>query len=97
MGVDIPKIDKKIESNYNIEQKDSSINNGGNTSYYDIPEHAKNVQDLIEHFGMNFAQGNILKAAYCLTSNRHNGTNYERELNKIIWFCKRELSRTKQN
>ena len=82
MGVDIPKIDKNYKQN---NQKDSSINNGGNTSY------------LMEHFSMNFAQGNILKAAYCLTSNRHNGTNYERELNKIIWFCKRELSRIKQN
>lgn len=97
MTIDMTKLNKNHNIEHDVKQKDSSINNGGNTSYYDIPEHAKNVQDLIEYFEMNFAQGNILKAAYCLTSNRHDGTNYERELNKIIWFCKRELSRIKQS
>ena len=38
---------------------------------------------------MNFAQGNIFKAIY-----RDKG-NYEYDLNKIIWFSKRELRRIK--
>ena len=68
MTIDMTKLNKNHNIEHDVKQKDSSINNGGNTSYYDIPEHAKNVQDLIEYFEMNFAQGNILKAAYCLTS-----------------------------
>lgn len=66
-------------------------NNGGNTDYYKIQPDWKMAQDIIESRGMNFAQGNILKAAFCFNTPRHSGTNYERELNKIIWFCEREL------
>ena len=70
-------------------------NNGGSTNYYKIKSEWKDVQDVIEERNMNFAQGNILKAAWCLGTTRHKGTNYERELNKIIWFCERELARLK--
>ena len=70
-------------------------NNGGSTNYYKIKSEWKDLQDVIEERNMNFAQGNILKAAWCLGSKRHEGTNYERELNKIIWFCERELARLK--
>lgn len=82
--------DEKIQ---NFDSLDSSKNNGGSTDYYDFPENAKCVMDLIEIFGMNFSQGNILKSAYCLNRGRHDGTNMERELNKIIFFAKRELER----
>lgn len=70
-----------------------SKNNGGTTDYYQIKPQWKQAQDIIEERNMNFAQGNILKAAFCFNTERHTGTNYERELNKIIWFCNRELSR----
>ena len=82
--------DEKIQ---NFDSLDNSKNNGGSTDYYDFPENAKCVMDLIEIFGMNFSQGNILKSAYCLNRGRHDGTNMERELNKIIFFAKRELER----
>ena len=59
-------------------------NNGGETDYYDIPEGATTLQDLIEHKNMNFAQGNIFKAAYRLGEK---GTIYD--LNKIIYFAER--------
>ena len=72
-----------------------SENNGGSTNYYKIKSEWKDIQDVIEERNMNFAQGNILKAAWCLGTTRHKGTNYERELNKIIWFCERELARLK--
>lgn len=89
------KISKKFndEKIQNFDSLDSSKNNGGSTDYYDFPENAKCVMDLIEIFGMNFSQGNILKSAYCLNRGRHDGTNMERELNKIIFFAKRELER----
>ena len=68
-------------------------NNGGKTDYYKINPKWKMVQDIIETRNMNFSQGNILKAAFCFNTERHSGTDYERELNKIIWFCKREKKR----
>lgn len=91
--IDYFKEFEKIQNTEKIQDFDSSKNNGGSTDYYDFPENAKCVMDLIEIFGMNFSQGNILKSAYCLNRGRHDGTNMERELNKIIFFAKRELER----
>ena len=71
----------------------NSANNGGTTDYYQIQPNWKQAQDIIEARDMNFSQGNILKAAFCFNTPRHSGTDYERELNKIIWFAQRELER----
>ena len=71
------------------------INNGGSTpSQYALPEDAKELQDLIEHRGMNFAVGNIFKACYRL--GEKDGVTAEYDLNKIIWFAQRELARIKK-
>ena len=72
---------------------DKSHNNGGSTDYYDFPKEVRCVQDLIEFREMNYAQGNICKAACTFNVGRHESTNYERELNKIIWFANRELAK----
>lgn len=80
-----------------LKQKGFKMVEGSDTPYYDIPQNAKNVQDIIEHFEMNFAQGNILKSIWCCNIGRHSGTDYERDLNKIIWFANRELKRIKAN
>jgi len=71
-------------------------NNGGSTDYYKIERSWKGCQDIIEVRSMNFAQGNIFKVAFCFNIPRHHGTNLERDLNKIIWFAKRELKRLKK-
>jgi hypothetical protein len=42
---------------------------------------------------MNFSQGNIFKAAFTFNVGRHDGTDYQRELKKIIFFANRELKR----
>lgn len=70
-------------------------NNGGSTDYYGIPSHAFTLQDLIEFKHMNFAQGNIFKAVYRLNDTHHSDTI--RDLNKIIWFAQRELSRLQKD
>lgn len=72
-------------------------NNGGDTEYYDFDPSWKGCQDIIEARTMNFAQGNILKSAFCFNTFRHKGTSYERELNKIIWFATRELTNLKED
>jgi len=73
----------------------NSKNNGGETDYYAINPEWKTFQDVIEDREMNYAQGNIFKVACTFNIGRHEGTDYERDLNKIIWFAKRELSRIK--
>ena len=82
-----------------------SKNNGGETDYYKLPvprDETGNLQDyvmaqdLIEHRDMNYAQGNIAKVAWTFNTSRHSGTDYERDLNKLIFFANRELKRIKQ-
>lgn len=94
----IPKLKrqdfKKTEDIY--EENEVGHNNGGSTDYYKLSG-MKDLQDIIENRNMNFAQGNILKAAFCFNVGRHEGTSYERELNKIIYFANRELQRIKNN
>ena len=74
----------------------SSKNNGGKTDYYDCDPSWKGVADIIEGRNMNFNQGNILKSAFCFNLGRHNATNYERELNKIVFYAERELALLKE-
>lgn len=79
----------------NTGELEEGHNNGGSTDYYKLLG-MSDLQDIIEARNMNFAQGNILKAAFCFNVGRHEGTSYERELNKIIYFAKRELERIKK-
>lgn len=94
-GVKIKKYNSIDEMRADYEKEESSYNNGGKTDYYKLDKKWEMVQDIIEDRNMNFSQGNILKAAFCFNTNRHQGTNYERELNKIIYFAERELKRIK--
>jgi len=67
-------------------------NDGGDTGYYDLPKGAEILQDLIEHQEMNFAQGEIFKAAWGLADEEaRTHSSKERDLNKIIWYAQREL------
>ena len=68
--------------------------NGGSTSYYELPDTATELQDLIEYKNMNFAVANIFKAAYRLGQKKGNSDRYE--LNKIIFFAQRELDRSRE-
>ena len=68
---------------------------GGSTPYqYSIPSDAKELQDLIEYRNMNFAVGNIFKACYRM--GRKEGADELYDLNKIIFFAKRERKRIKR-
>ena len=70
---------------------DKITSTGGSTSYYELPENAKELQDLIEHKEMNYAMANIFKAAYRIGNKEGNDDAYD--LNKILWFAERELRR----
>ncbi len=66
-----------------------SKNNGGSTSYYDVPEGAETLDDLIEFKSMSFGRGNIFKAAYRL--GEKGSTTEVYDLNKIIYYANRRL------
>jgi len=74
-----------------------ATNNGGSTDYYQLPPNVTDLQDLIEHRQMNFSQGNMFKALYRANVESNTHSSYERDLNKIIWYAQRELSRIKEN
>lgn len=65
-------------------------NDGGSADYYKLPQGAADLQDLIEYKDMNFAIGNIFKAAYRMNDTTH--SDKARDLRKIIWFANRELN-----
>ena len=73
------------------EVKMREVPGGSTPSQYALPPEAKELQDLIEHREMNFAVGNIFKACYRLGTK--SGVSAEYDLNKIIFFAKRELAR----
>lgn len=65
---------------------------GGSTpSQYGLPDGAKELQDLIEYRDMSFAIGNIFKSCYRFGKCNH--SDKLRDINKIIWFAKREKRR----
>lgn len=95
----VPVPDGLVKIVKNIAEKaptDSSINNGGSTNYYKFNPTWVECADVIEGRKMNYNQGNIFKSAFTFNIGRHAGTDYERELNKIIYFAQRELEQIKE-
>ena len=64
---------------------------GSNVKQYWLPKGAKELQDLIEYRGMNFAQGNIFKAQYRAGHCSH--SDELRDARKTLWFAQREVER----
>ncbi len=73
------------------EEDKQKLITGWSSAYYELPEGATELADLIDHKEMNFNVGNIFKAAYRL-GNKH-GTTAQYDLEKIIWYASRELKR----
>lgn len=73
-----------------------SENNGGKTDYYQLdkaPFPIMDFDDFAEWRNLNGFQFNIGKVVWAFNVGRHTGTTYEREINKIIHYAKRELKR----
>lgn len=71
-----------------VEKKITS--DGKATVYYDFPEGASTLNDIIEFKNMSFARGNIFKAAYRL--GEKNGIDDIYDLNKIIYYAERMIN-----
>lgn len=65
------------------------IPNGGPAQYYDFPEGAITLNDLIEHKNMDFHRGNIFKA--CWRYGTKTGVSEEYDIRKIIYSACRML------
>lgn len=82
-----------------LDEKDTSKNNGGKTDYYQIdnaPFKINDFDDFAEWRQMNGMQFNMGKIMWTFNVGRHSGTDYERDLNKIIHYAQRELLRIKR-
>lgn len=71
--------------------KKQTASDGGATGYYNLPDGAKTLGDLIEFKDMNFNVGNIFKASYRLGDKE--GVDMPYDLRKIIYSAQRELAR----
>lgn len=65
--------------------------NGGPSLYYDFPEGAITLNDLIEYKDMNFHRGNIFKA--CWRMGTKEGTSEEYDMRKIVYSALRMLKK----
>lgn len=82
-----------------VKEGSTSHNNGGKTDYYQLynaPFQIKDFDDFAELRNMNGNQFNMGKVMWTFNVGRHNGTDYERDLNKIIHYAQRELLRIKR-
>lgn len=76
--------------------EDNSLNNGGKTNYYQLefsPFPINDFDDFAEWRKMNGNQFNMGKVMWTFNVGRHNGTDYLRDLNKIIHYANREKQR----
>lgn len=62
--------------------------NGGSTSYYTIPDNAKELKDLIRHKSMSHAIGEAFCALYLL---KDNGEEL-RNLKKALFYIQDEIN-----
>jgi hypothetical protein len=67
----------------------SAVSDGGPAEYYDFPEGAITLNDLIEHKDMDFHRGNIFKA--CWRYGTKKGVSKEYDARKIIYSGARIL------
>ena len=67
---------------------------GGSSSYYELPEGASELQDLIEYRKMDFATANVFKAAW--RDGKKVGTSSLYDWRKIRWFADRKIAELEQ-
>lgn len=64
---------------------------GSTARYYELPEGAKELQDLISHRDMNAQMGEIFRAVYRYGRVEHSPKI--RDIKKIIYYAEAELKR----
>jgi hypothetical protein len=75
--------------------ENDATNKGGTTNYYDVPEGAKTLSDLIEYKNMSHGIGEMFAVLYALDGRAKRSIEGEsrlRELNKIKFYIEREIA-----
>ena len=80
-----------MDEDYNCMATFKKKNTGGTSSWYELPEGAKQLQDLIEYRNMNGNVKDIFKACYRLGYKE--GVSDEYNLRKMVYYSLRELGR----
>lgn len=70
---------------------DKQTSDGSTASYYELPEGAKELQDLIGYRDMNAQLGEIFRACYRYGKVAH--SQKIRDIKKIIFYAQAELER----
>ena len=73
------------------ESKQTSKSDGSTASYYELPEDAKELQDLISHHDMNSQIGEIFRACYRYGLVEH--SDKLRDAKKIKFYAEAEIKR----
>ena len=83
-STNIPKVTEEVKG---------ATSDGGSSSYYTLPEGAKELDDLIMYKRMPWPIANIFKACYRFADMK-NDKKYE--ANKILWFAERTVKHLKE-
>lgn len=71
--------------------EESSTSDGSTASYYQLPEGAKELQDLISYRNMNSQLGEIFRACYRYGQASH--SDQMRDAKKIAFYAAAEIER----
>ena len=72
-------------------QVSAGTSDGSTASYYELPDGAAELQDLISHKNMNSQIGEIFRAAYRYGESSH--SNELRDARKIMFYIEAEIKR----
>jgi hypothetical protein len=84
-----PELDRS--NNYEEFVIDKTASDGATASYYELPEEAKELQDIIAYKNMNAQIGEIFRA--CMRYGEVEHSPMKRDIKKIIFYAKEELKR----
>jgi hypothetical protein len=75
----------------NDRKSDKTVSDGSTASYYELPEGASELQDLISHKNLNAQIGEIFRECYRYGQASH--SDELRGIKKILFYAKAELER----
>ena len=70
---------------------DKAASDGSTASYYELPEGASELQDLISHRNMNAQDGEIFRAIY--RKGRASHSDELRDAKKVLFYAEAEVKR----
>lgn len=73
------------------------VSDGSKNKFYEIPEWAKDLDDLSEYLNLDPYEFNILKTLWIHKGKRHNGTNKLREINKRLHYAEKSKEKYLRN